>query len=82
MAPEDMELLGNEDVEYKMKKIDFSYETDPAEIRVLLPRDAWAAMAQRSYVFQARKAEIISQIYAAQAEMLNEKIKIIEKYTR
>lgn len=80
MKPDEMELPKIEAVDYQSMKIDLSYETDPPEFRQIIPRDHWALFAQKTYVFQAKKASIQADLFAAQAEMLNAKAELFSKF--
>lgn len=82
MKPDEMKLPAPGAADYQSMKIDLSYETDPAEFRQIIPRDRWAMFAQKTYVFQAKKATLQAELYSAQAEMLNIKAKFFEEFTK
>ncbi len=82
MKPEEMKLPKPDTVDYQTMKMDYSYETDPAEFMRIIPKDYWAVFAQKTYTFLAKKAALQSDMFSAQAEMLNAKAELFMKYTK
>lgn len=82
MKPDEMRLPNPNAADWQMVAIDLSYESDPPEIRAILPEEAWAAFARETFTFQATKASLYSQMFEARADMLKAKVEMLVKHRK
>ena len=82
MKPEELKLPDARAVEMQAVTFDQAYVTDNPEIMSFLPKEMWAVFVRKTYDFQAKKSAMLSQIYSAQAEMLEAKSELIGKHIR
>jgi len=76
MDPKEMKLADAEAAGFHLAIKDWAFEMDPPDFRV--PDEVRTLFTQHTLKYLARKAELQSQILAAQAEMLNAKAKALQ----